>query len=254
MVGLVPSLLFLLSKPSSRSDLEHGDFDNSADEHDSSTPPDPFGVNGGEYADIDNEHNDNDIIRHLEEDEDHADGHSTPSTGPSTQTLNQPERTMTAEEKSRRDRPDRQERWYQRFWRFLCPETSEKDIENYIPNYRITPIVSGIVIPFSILLEIPGLTDRWYIKTEGKDTVDTKPNPVILDVGLGFSIVCAVFASAALITRFLGHRVKLSTIVCVVFLTIHGETRLHLWTHAAHLNVRQPSRYNQRYRYHYLWS
>ncbi|KAI0698041.1 hypothetical protein C8T65DRAFT_742946 [Cerioporus squamosus] len=95
------------------------------------------------------------------------------------------------------------------------------DIDSFVPNYRWTPIISGIVIPFSILLEIPGLTERWYIRTENNKTVETRPNPAILDVGLGISIACALIANVGLVLRFLEKRVQTVTLLCIVFLTIH---------------------------------
>jgi hypothetical protein len=49
--------------------------------------------------------------------------------------------------------------WYLKLQELLNPKTTQQDIEAYVPNYRYTPILSGIVIPFSILLEIPGLTE-----------------------------------------------------------------------------------------------
>lgn len=52
--------------------------------------------------------------------------------------------------------------WRHRLKNFLFPKTSPEDCENItVPNYRYMPILSGIVIPFSILLEIPGLTYAW---------------------------------------------------------------------------------------------
>ena len=35
--------------------------------------------------------------------------------------------------------------------------------DEFIPNYRWLPILSGVTIPFSILLQIPALTERWYL-------------------------------------------------------------------------------------------
>ncbi|KAF9236056.1 hypothetical protein BU15DRAFT_89330 [Melanogaster broomeanus] len=105
---------------------------------------------------------------------------------------------------------------------FVFPSLSvDEDIASYVPNYRYAPIISGIVIPFSILLEIPGLTDRWYIRTDGATIVETRPNPVVLGIGLGFSMACALLANACLIMRFLEKRVKTMTILCTVFLSIH---------------------------------
>ncbi|EGO03438.1 hypothetical protein SERLA73DRAFT_45542, partial [Serpula lacrymans var. lacrymans S7.3] len=110
--------------------------------------------------------------------------------------------------------------WWSRFTNSVFPP-SDDDIESYIPHYRYTPIISGIIIPFAILLEIPGLTEKWYIRTQKGHIVDTQPNPAILDVGLGFSIGCALIANICLIIRFLEKRVKTMTILCTVFLTIH---------------------------------
>ncbi|KAH9939855.1 hypothetical protein B0H21DRAFT_885240 [Amylocystis lapponica] len=95
------------------------------------------------------------------------------------------------------------------------------EIEKFVPNYRSSPIISGIVIPFSILLEIPGLTERWYVRTENNQTVDTKANPVILDVGMALSIACALLANISLVLRFLEKKVKITTISCICFLTLH---------------------------------
>lgn len=113
--------------------------------------------------------------------------------------------------------------WYTRVKAFLSTKTSKEDLEAYVPNFRYTPILSGIVIPFSILLEIPGLTGHWYIKTIDNKTVETQPNPLVLDVGLAFSMACAVVANACLVARFLEFRVRPMTVTCVVFLTMHGE-------------------------------
>ncbi|KAG8923316.1 hypothetical protein FRC02_011223 [Tulasnella sp. 418] len=91
----------------------------------------------------------------------------------------------------------------------------------FVPNYRYLPILSGILSPFAILLEIPGLTERWYIRTEGHKTVETKSNPTILKIGMAASMVFGVLANAALITRFLEKRVKAMTIICMLFLVLH---------------------------------
>lgn len=115
---------------------------------------------------------------------------------------------------------------YSRIKAYIWPpreQSAEYDI--LVPNYRWTPIMSGIIIPFSILLEIPGLTERWYIRTEGFQTVETKPNPVVLDVALAFSILCALIANVSLVLRFLEKRVQTVTLLCIVFLTIHGGSQ-----------------------------
>ncbi|KAF9259111.1 voltage-gated potassium channel [Marasmius fiardii PR-910] len=111
--------------------------------------------------------------------------------------------------------------WYLKLKAFLFPPTSDAEIESFVPYYRYTPILSGLVIPFSILLEIPGLTEHWYIRTEDNHTVETKPNTMILNVGLGFSMACALVANISLVIRFLEKHVQQMTILCVVALTIH---------------------------------
>ncbi|OBZ77638.1 Outward-rectifier potassium channel TOK1 [Grifola frondosa] len=103
----------------------------------------------------------------------------------------------------------------------IFPSDEVTDIDRSISNYRWTPIISGIVIPFSILLEIPGLTERWYIRTENNQTVQTRPNPPLLDVGLGISLGFALLANVCLIMRFLEKRVMTVTILCIVSLTTH---------------------------------
>lgn len=60
------------------------------------------------------------------------------------------------------------------------------------PKYRWTPILSGVLVPFSILLEIPGLTEHWYVKTIDNVPVVYQSNPALLDVALGISLACAV--------------------------------------------------------------
>ncbi|KAF9003303.1 hypothetical protein BDQ17DRAFT_1409139 [Cyathus striatus] len=89
------------------------------------------------------------------------------------------------------------------------------------PNYRVLPIISGIFIPFSVLLAIPGLTGHWYIRTEDNKTVEIRPNPRSLDIAMGFSMASAAIATTALLVRFSERKVKLMTLICVFFLTIH---------------------------------
>ncbi|KAH8101114.1 hypothetical protein BXZ70DRAFT_1064214 [Cristinia sonorae] len=108
---------------------------------------------------------------------------------------------------------------FTRVKRFVFP--SEDDLERFVPNYRWAPILSGVVIPFSILLEIPGLTEVWYIRTEGTQTVETQPNPPLLDIGMAFSIAFALLANIALIVRFLEKRVRSATLLSIAFLTVH---------------------------------
>ncbi|KAJ4466998.1 hypothetical protein J3R30DRAFT_3579783 [Lentinula aciculospora] len=113
--------------------------------------------------------------------------------------------------------------WWIKLKAFLYPPDPQNDPSgsSFIPNYRYTPIFSAVIIPFSILLEIPGLTGNWYIRTVNNQTVEKRSNPILLDVALGISMGCALVANVALIVRFLEKNVKLMTIVCVVFLTLH---------------------------------
>lgn len=113
--------------------------------------------------------------------------------------------------------------WFLKFKNFIHPKTSVQDIDSYVPNYRYTPIISGIVIPFSILLEIPGLTERWYIRTENNQTIEVRKNTLILDVGLALSMACALAANICLVLRFLEIKIKPMTLYCVLLLTIHGK-------------------------------
>lgn len=96
-----------------------------------------------------------------------------------------------------------------------------------LANYRVLPIISGLVIPFCILLEIPGLTDSWYIRTDGNVVIETKENPPILNAGLGISMFFAVLANVSLITRFLEKGpVLATTLTTIASLTIHGDVSL----------------------------
>jgi hypothetical protein len=111
--------------------------------------------------------------------------------------------------------------WWTRFKKFVFPPTP--DLDSLIPHYRLTPIISGIVIPFSILLEIPGLTEHWYIRTDSNKIVEIKSNSGILDAGLAISMASAVAANLFFVFRLLEWRVKTMTIICIMFLTLHGE-------------------------------
>lgn len=105
----------------------------------------------------------------------------------------------------------------------LCPSpNNEEEIQAYIPHYRILPILSGVAIPFCILLDIPGLTADWYTRTDGSTIVASKHNPPLLVIGVALSLVCAVLANICLVVRFLETRIKTMTILCVLFLSIHG--------------------------------
>ena len=115
--------------------------------------------------------------------------------------------------------------WYRKLKDYvLPPDESESSLEKFVPNYRWTPIISGVVVPFALLLEIPGLTEHWYIRTEANQTVETKSNSTILDVGLAISMACGLLANICLILRFLEKKVKTVTLLTILFLTVHGAS------------------------------
>ncbi|KAG9311808.1 hypothetical protein JVU11DRAFT_8055 [Chiua virens] len=82
--------------------------------------------------------------------------------------------------------------------------SNEEEIQAYLPHYRTLPILSGIAIPFSILLEIPGITSDWYTQTEGSTVVTSKSNPPLLSVGIALSLFCAVLANSLFSRSFFG--------------------------------------------------
>jgi len=100
--------------------------------------------------------------------------------------------------------------------------TDHQNDKVYIPNYRITPIISGGLIPFSILLGIPGLTGHWYVRIENNQIIEIKPNTPLLEAALAISMTCAVAANITLLFRFLERRVKVMTVATAVLLTVHG--------------------------------
>ncbi|TFY70758.1 hypothetical protein EVG20_g2255 [Dentipellis fragilis] len=112
-------------------------------------------------------------------------------------------------------------RWLVKIKDVLFASHPDSDPSSYTSNFRSSLIFSGSLIPFSILLEIPGLTEHWYVRTENNKTVESKPNTAILDAGLGISMACAVLANVALVTRFMERRVKLMTILCILLLSAH---------------------------------
>ena len=93
-----------------------------------------------------------------------------------------------------------------------------------VKTYRLLPIFPGLLAPFSIMLSIPSLTGQWYIRTEKNVTTEIRPNPLLLDVALGFSMACAVLASAFLLLRFAERCVKHMTLASIAFLTFHGQS------------------------------
>ncbi|KAG5219815.1 Tandem pore domain k+ channel [Salix suchowensis] len=74
------------------------------------------------------------------------------------------------------------------------------------PKLPLTPILSGFVIPFAILLEIPGLTEHWYIRTVDDKIVESRMNPAILVIGMAISMGIGLLANICLVLRFLERR------------------------------------------------
>lgn len=99
-----------------------------------------------------------------------------------------------------------------------------KDEDKPLSSYRVLPIISGLIIPFAILLEIPGLINSWYIRTDENVVVETRRNPPLLEVGLALSMFFALTANTSLICRFLEKgSVLVTTVITIVSLSIHGS-------------------------------
>ncbi|TKY86272.1 hypothetical protein EX895_005097 [Sporisorium graminicola] len=88
---------------------------------------------------------------------------------------------------------------------------------------RKTPIFSGLLAPFSIVLEVPGLTSKWYAKIDENGIVERfVDNPPILTVGLAVSLAAAVVGNASIILRFLEIlRPRQSIVLATVGFVLH---------------------------------
>ncbi|KAF5338075.1 hypothetical protein D9611_014205 [Ephemerocybe angulata] len=96
------------------------------------------------------------------------------------------------------------------------------EVEGGIPTYRTLPILAGIIVPFSILLQIPSLTGRWYTRTdEHHKIIDSRRNTTLLKAALIIALICAVFANVCLVIRYLERGIKPMTILAIIFLTAH---------------------------------
>jgi hypothetical protein len=93
-----------------------------------------------------------------------------------------------------------------------------------IPNYRLLPMISGSLVPFAILLEIPGITEHWYVKTENGVVVANRTNSPFLNAVLGMSLACATIANVALVVRFFEQRIAAMTVLAITFLSLHGTS------------------------------
>lgn len=93
---------------------------------------------------------------------------------------------------------------------------------SHTPRYRFLPIISGLLQPFSILLQVPGLTEHCFVRLDDQlNPVAYAPNPILLDVGLYISLSCGVIANLALICRFMERKIYLSTLIAVLSLFVH---------------------------------
>jgi len=93
-------------------------------------------------------------------------------------------------------------------------------------TYRRLPIFSGIVIPFSILLAIPGVTGNWNVRAGAGQTItlvlQAHHDPPWLKWTMVVSLILAVIANACLVARFAERRARIMTILAILFLTVHG--------------------------------
>ncbi|KAF7338773.1 Tandem pore domain k+ channel [Mycena sanguinolenta] len=213
MAVLLP---FLTIPRSNKPDPEKGEHPEASPEPDT-RPPTEFDDLGNEYDeddDLDTGPDPDDIRNDMEAERDET------TEGPPPQERRRSYSssfTLVAHDKPKPN-------WYRRLRDFISPKTTQEDLEAYVPNYRYTPILSGIVIPFSILLEIPGLTEHWYIRTVDNKIVENRSNPLILNIGLGLSMACALAANICLVARFLEKKVKVMTIGCYVINVIAVTT------------------------------
>ena len=87
-------------------------------------------------------------------------------------------------------------------------------------TYRILPIITGVLIPLSILLSIPSLTSHWYVQTDGKEA---PPTPLYLIFAMSLSMVCGVLANICLVLRFAERSIKKMTLLCIILLSMNGS-------------------------------
>lgn len=160
-----------------------------------------------------------------------------------------PERIRTIAHCFQQDWQHRHDNDYQGFWwrmkdyltlehwarleRLKHPTTDHDDTTMVEPKYRWTPVISGIVIPFSILLEIPGLTEPWYVRIVNNVPVEYQNNSTLLEVALGISMFFGLCANVAIIVRFMEKKVYWSTIAAIICITSHDvvSTLLFVLSH-----------------------
>jgi potassium channel subfamily K, other eukaryote len=266
MVLLSPLAFSLFTRPSERSrtpddyqDPERGDNgeQRGSDENgDDRFDDDENDVDDDDDVPRDREEEDNKIIHEIDLDQpddngDEDDEESPPATRARRGTIfgQFPTISSFVSTTSNTSQTLRPSTWWPRFKNFVNPK-DDVDIDDYIPHYRTTPIISGVIIPFSILLEIPGLTSHWYIRTQNNMTIQTQKNPPILDVGMAISLASAIAANIFLVLRFLEVRVKTMTLACIFFLSTHGGFLLYclIWR-----PVNAIVRRHQCHCHHYIW-
>lgn len=54
-------------------------------------------------------------------------------------------------------------------------------------------------------------------------TAESPPNPLLLDVAMGLSMACGVFANLCLVLRFAERSVKKMTLLCIILLSTNGS-------------------------------
>jgi len=106
------------------------------------------------------------------------------------------------------------------------PPISVSGSTDKVKIYRTLPIFSGVMIPFSIMLSIPSLLGYWSIRTENNVTTEIRHNPVLLGIGIGFSMACACLANAFLVVRFAERGIKLMTLASITFLALQSTFSL----------------------------
>jgi hypothetical protein len=94
---------------------------------------------------------------------------------------------------------------------------------NQSQRYRILPIIAGILIPLSILLSIPSLTNQWHVQTDGNVALEARPRTLHHIVAMSLSMACGVLANICLVLRFAERSVKKMTLLCIVLLSINGS-------------------------------
>jgi hypothetical protein len=93
-------------------------------------------------------------------------------------------------------------------------------------TYRILPIIAGLLIPFSVLLSIPSLTNHWDVQTNGIIVTKSRPTPLLLNIAMGLSMTCGLLANFFLVLRFAERRVKRMTLLCITLLSMNGSCLL----------------------------